>query len=146
MLQLFHIYVCNQYPNKRVICKLTITLRHKMAAPMWSKIAAPMWTQDGCYKMAATRCPTGKGSCGKLEVTRPPEESSWGEQASRGEQLGETRPAREGSWEEPRPAGEGSWGVPGLQGRAVEMGGRSAREVSWEPAVLDCKRDVQTPI
>ena len=39
--------------NKRVICKFTISLIHKMATPMWSKMAAPMWTQDGLHKMAS---------------------------------------------------------------------------------------------
>ena len=62
---------------------------------------------------------------------------------------------------------EGSWGQPGLQGKAVrgdqacrgrQLGAirlageqlginQEDRQVSsWEPAVLDCERDVQLPV
>ena len=47
------------YPNKNVICRLTITPIHKIkiAAPMWSKIL-PLCG----HKVATTRWPAGEGS------------------------------------------------------------------------------------
>nr|KAF6358528.1 hypothetical protein mPipKuh1_010350 [Pipistrellus kuhlii] len=74
--------------NKRVICKLTITPTHKMAAPIWSKMAAPMWSKDGHHKVAS------RG--GQLGGTRSAKESNWGQSSLRGEQLGVTRPTGEG--------------------------------------------------
>nr|KAF6366459.1 hypothetical protein mPipKuh1_009873 [Pipistrellus kuhlii] len=69
-------------------------------------MAAPNVVKDGCLHMD-TRWPAGKGSCGKLGVTRLTE-GSWGKpgqqerafggrgtQACRGGQLGGPRPARE---------------------------------------------------
>ena len=64
------------------------------------KMAAPMWSQDGHHKMAS------RG--GHLGVTRSARESNWGDQASRGGQwrgtqacrgelLGGTKTAKEGS-------------------------------------------------
>nr|KAF6382677.1 hypothetical protein mPipKuh1_009021 [Pipistrellus kuhlii] len=88
--------------NKRVICKLTITPTHKMAAPMWTQ-------------MAATRWPAGEGSWqesgqqGRVVVS---------DQASMGGQLGRTRPTEEGSWGQSSLQGRAVGGDPGLQGKA----------------------------
>ena len=93
--------------GERVICKLTITPTHKMAAPMW--------TQDGRHKMAA-----GQGSCGQLGGTRPAGRAVGGDQASReGSFRGRTRPAGEGSWGGDQDSRGEQLGGPGLQGRAV---------------------------
>ena len=83
---------------------MTITLTHKIAAPMWSKMAAPMWTQDGHYKMACRR--------GQLWPVG-------GDQDSRGGHLGGTRSAREGNWGLSGLQGRAVGGGPGLQGRKV---------------------------
>ncbi|CAK6444968.1 unnamed protein product [Pipistrellus nathusii] len=89
------------YLNKGVVCKLTITPTHK--------IAAPMWIQDDCHKMASRGGQLEKGNVG--------------DQASRG---GELRvPGLQGrAVRVDQPCREGQLGVTRWQRR--EVGGNQA--------------------
>ena len=77
---------------------MTITPTYKMAALMWSKMVPPMWTQDGHHKMAS------RG--GQLGGTRPARVGNWGQSSLQGRAVRGDQACREGQLEEIRLAGK----------------------------------------
>ena len=92
-----------------------------MATPMWSKINAPMWTQDGHHKIAS------RG--GNLGGTRPAGEGSWEQSSLQGRAVRDDQAGRGGKLGSNRLAGEQ------LDINQERLGGDQAGKQKWLGAI-----------